>query len=443
MHPLILKLNTSFSIASVRGNKKGVSNCYVFKSRLQEYAQKESFPTPVYETIKEGPSHEPCFRSSVTVNNVTYESLPGFFNRKASEQSAAEIALRQLAKSGISNESITNPVHETGLCKNLLQEYAQKMNYAIPTYTCNKKETPGSKRASFSCTVDIGGIQYIGTSASSKKEAEIRAARTALIAIQSSTLGTEMKSNGQLTVVPIKKKTPESEIKKEKTEKPLKPKKVAFKKKMAERKKLFRKKLDKLTGSTAQDGQQVSVAETNDDSVTPDGDLNLVLESNLLSLKEHENVEEMGEAENVQKVAEQADMVVEAENVQRVAEQADMVVEAHNVPRVAEQADLVVEAQNVHKVAEQADMGVEAKNLQKVAEQADMGVEAEHVQRVEKQADMVVEAENVQRVVKQPDMAVEAENVQKVGVQADVVEAEIVKKEGEQTEVSHDLALAG
>ncbi|KAI6689216.1 hypothetical protein NL676_026044 [Syzygium grande] len=110
----------------------GVSNCYVFKSRLQEYAQKVGRPTPVYETIKEGPSHEPSFRSTVIVNDVRYDSLPGFFNRKAAEQSAAEVALLELAKSGEISDSISQPVHETGLCKNLLQEYAQKMNYAIP-----------------------------------------------------------------------------------------------------------------------------------------------------------------------------------------------------------------------------------------------------------------------------------------------------------------------
>lgn len=94
----------------------GVSNCYVFKSRLQEYAQKAGLPTPVYETIKDGPSHEPCFRSTVIVNDVRYDSLPGFFNRKAAEQSAAEVALMELAKSGEVNQSITQPV-VSSLCK--------------------------------------------------------------------------------------------------------------------------------------------------------------------------------------------------------------------------------------------------------------------------------------------------------------------------------------
>lgn len=88
----------------------GVSNCYVFKSRLQEYAQKKGLPTPVYETIKEGPSHEPSFRSTVIVNDVRYDSLLGFFNRKAAEQSAAEVALMELSKSVDINICISLPV---------------------------------------------------------------------------------------------------------------------------------------------------------------------------------------------------------------------------------------------------------------------------------------------------------------------------------------------
>ncbi|KAG6436412.1 hypothetical protein SASPL_101310 [Salvia splendens] len=160
-----------------------VSNCYVFKSQLQEYCQKMGLITPVYETIKEGPSHEPIFKSAVVVNNVRYYSLPGFFNRKAAEQSAAEVALVELAKSNNVNCGISQPVHETGLCKNLLQEYAQKMNYAIPLYDCHKEEREG-KVPIYSCVVEIGNIKYIGASAGTKKEAEIKAARTALLAIQ-------------------------------------------------------------------------------------------------------------------------------------------------------------------------------------------------------------------------------------------------------------------
>ncbi|XP_006664872.2 pentatricopeptide repeat-containing protein At2g38420, mitochondrial-like isoform X1 [Oryza brachyantha] len=94
---------------------EGVENCYVFKSRLQEYAQKAGLQTPEYHTLKEGPSHEPIFKSTVVINNTKYDSLPGFFNRKAAEQSAAEVALMEIVKSIPTNANIP-AVQETGLC---------------------------------------------------------------------------------------------------------------------------------------------------------------------------------------------------------------------------------------------------------------------------------------------------------------------------------------
>ncbi|KAH8516298.1 hypothetical protein Peur_047578 [Populus x canadensis] len=245
----------------------GVSNCYVFKSRLQEYAQKAGLPTPVYETIKEGPSHEPSFRSTVTVKDVRYDSLPGFFNRKAAEQSAAEVALVELAKAGEINESTSQPVNETGLCKNLLQEYAQKMNYAIPLYECQKDETPG-RGLVFKCTVEIGGIRYIGASTKTKKEAEIKAARTALLAIQSS--GSDKQSgSSQLTVIPCRKRGVEASFQEEAENVP-KPKKARFKKKML-KKKLSRDRINNVQSELTEklnivNGQSGSEADQTDKS---------------------------------------------------------------------------------------------------------------------------------------------------------------------------------
>ncbi|XP_073054801.1 double-stranded RNA-binding protein 1-like isoform X2 [Primulina eburnea] len=205
-----------------------VSNCYFFKSRLQEYAQKAGIRTPVYETIKEGPSHEPSFRSTVIVNDVRYDSLPGFSNRKAAEQSAAEVALMELANLVDMKFGISQPVHDTGLCKNLLQEYAQKMNYAIPLYECHLDNQSG-KKPMYSCVLDIGGIKYIGASASTKKEAEIKVARTALLAIKSTTSAFEDEV-GYHTVVPHKKKVTDLGISTQETAAALKPKKGRFKK---------------------------------------------------------------------------------------------------------------------------------------------------------------------------------------------------------------------
>ncbi|RZC51999.1 hypothetical protein C5167_020423 [Papaver somniferum] len=226
---------------------QGVSSCYVFKSRLQEYAQKNKFLAPVYETLKEGPPHEPYFRSSVIVNDFKYDSLPGFCNRKAAEQSAAEVALVELAKLGNTDDSIRNPVHESGLCKNLLQEYAQKMNYAVPSYVCRMTETRG-KGTSYTSTVDIGGIKYIGAAARTKKEAKLKAARTALLAIQSSTNGSHTNPSGdcQLTVLPPIKKAPEPAAAVDITKKNLKPRKNKFKKRW-QKMKFLKKNGDQVT----------------------------------------------------------------------------------------------------------------------------------------------------------------------------------------------------
>lgn len=239
-----------------------VSNCYVFKSLLQEYAQKAKLPNPTYNTIKEGPSHEPSFRSTVIVDDVTYDSLPGFFSRRDAEQSAAEVALKALANSGAMGECISQPVHDTGLCKNLLQAYAQKMNFAIPLYVCYKDEKHGMTGL-FSCTVDIGGMKYIGGAAKSKKEAELKAARTALLAIQSDPSVSSMKvdaSSSTFTVVPGKKKVSDSVIKSQETSAALKPKKGRYKKRP--RKRLNRGK----NGQNAKDNVNVN----NEGQVAPE-----------------------------------------------------------------------------------------------------------------------------------------------------------------------------
>ncbi|KAJ6826953.1 double-stranded RNA-binding protein 8-like [Iris pallida] len=218
-----------------------MESCYVFKSLLQEYTQRVGFSTPVYQTEKDGPSHEPVFKSTVIVNDVKYESLPGFLNGKAAEQSAAEVTIIELQKSGKTNVNIPT-VHETGLCKNLLQEYAQKMNYAIPSYICKKHSSgPNHGPNYFTCTIDIGGIHYIGAVAKTKKEAEIKAARTALLAIQQ----TATNGASRYIVVPGKKKAKEEARSRSVEE--LKPKKVSFKKR--KRSKKFRRTKDDVAAA--------------------------------------------------------------------------------------------------------------------------------------------------------------------------------------------------
>ncbi|KAL7116022.1 hypothetical protein ACP275_04G216800 [Erythranthe tilingii] len=243
------KVNPSNQDSQVKDGPS-VSNCFLFKSRLQEFSQKAGFTSPVYETIKEGRSHEPSFKSTVIVNNVRYDSLPGFFNRKTAEQSAAEVALMKLSNSADMEFGISQPVHETGLCKNLLQEYAQKMNYAIPLYECLKEERQG-KTPMYSCTVEVGGIKYIGASANTKKEAEIKAARTALISLSEN----QTSSNSVYTVVPQKKKASDHGIAAQEVPTPAvkKPKKRSLKKKMQQQQ--WKKKRRALKrGTSGQEG---------------------------------------------------------------------------------------------------------------------------------------------------------------------------------------------
>ena len=71
--------------------------------------------------------------------------------------------------------------HESGLCKNILQQYAQKCHFALPVYTFVKSGETHSPL--FNGSVKIGGVTYTGGICKSKKEAEIKAAKTALIAI--------------------------------------------------------------------------------------------------------------------------------------------------------------------------------------------------------------------------------------------------------------------
>ncbi|KAF9608641.1 hypothetical protein IFM89_010425, partial [Coptis chinensis] len=118
----------------------------------------------------------PCFKSMVIVDNIRYDSLPGFSNCKDAEQSAVEIALMELAKLGSKTEWITIPL-----------QYAQKMKYALPVYICQNSATPG--KMPFTCIVEIGGIQYTGAAARTKRAAEINVARVALLGIQSNPKG--------------------------------------------------------------------------------------------------------------------------------------------------------------------------------------------------------------------------------------------------------------
>lgn len=115
------------------------------------------------------------------------------------------------------------------------------MNYAIPSYECRRKENAG-KEGPFSCSVEIGGIKYIGAAARTRKDAEIKVARTALLAIHSTGCGPIEKSGGNsiYTVTPCKKKATDLGINPQGAAAALKPKKRGtFKKKLPKKRHTF------------------------------------------------------------------------------------------------------------------------------------------------------------------------------------------------------------
>ena len=66
---------------------------------------------------------------------------------------------------------------ETGVCKNLLQETAQRAGVSLPVYTTIRS---GPKHLPlFKCMVEVGGRRFMGDPAKTKKQAEKNAAMAA------------------------------------------------------------------------------------------------------------------------------------------------------------------------------------------------------------------------------------------------------------------------
>lgn len=118
------------------------------------------------------------------------------------------------------------------------------MNYAIPCYEIHKSEKD-TRTTMYSCTVEIGGIKYIGAAASTKKESEKKAARTALLAI-AGPISEDQAGNSIYTVIPQKKKVPDPIISTPETKAAHKSKKARFKKKYPNKK--WAKRKDNSTG---------------------------------------------------------------------------------------------------------------------------------------------------------------------------------------------------
>jgi len=80
---------------------------------------------------------------------------------------------------------------DSGLCKTLLREQLKKLHLPDPYYSWKQSGEGG--KSTYEATVQIAGTRYVGGAAKNKKVAAIKAARTALLAIQ----GEHCKSNAE------------------------------------------------------------------------------------------------------------------------------------------------------------------------------------------------------------------------------------------------------
>ncbi|KAL6006887.1 hypothetical protein ACLOJK_032383 [Asimina triloba] len=154
----------------------GVPEQFLYKNRLQEYAQSLGIPLPIYRTVNEGVQHAPRFRSTVAVDGATYMSVFTFSHRKAAEQDVAKLALEHVSKRLVER---VDPV----FCKSILHEFAAKMKLEKPTYTTTQIESTEPPLPAFVSSLKFDGKNYTGTEGRSKKEAEQMAARAVILSL--------------------------------------------------------------------------------------------------------------------------------------------------------------------------------------------------------------------------------------------------------------------
>ncbi|KAI3738448.1 hypothetical protein L2E82_28480 [Cichorium intybus] len=146
---------------------------HLYKSRLQNYAQKRNVSFPVYACEMQGPPHARLFRARVTIDGATFEGPEFCTTLKDAEHAAAKVAFMALSPDGT--------LEDDCLYKSLLQELAQKKGLLLPVYATNRTGQP--HMPCFASTVEIEGECYVGQEARTKKQAEMNAAKVAFIAL--------------------------------------------------------------------------------------------------------------------------------------------------------------------------------------------------------------------------------------------------------------------
>ncbi|OMO67906.1 Double-stranded RNA-binding protein [Corchorus capsularis] len=169
-----------------KDNAKSNDIRHMYKTLLQNFAQKRNLMLPSYSCEFEGPPHATRFKCKVTINGQTYETLEFFPTIKEAEHAAAKIALSALSPGSFQEEDIS-------FYKNLLQELIQKEGCPLPVYTTTRSGE--AHNPTFVSVVEVKGEVFRGQEAKTKKLAEVLAAKVAYMKLN------DCKSDRGLTVM--------------------------------------------------------------------------------------------------------------------------------------------------------------------------------------------------------------------------------------------------
>ncbi|OMO71126.1 Double-stranded RNA-binding protein [Corchorus capsularis] len=151
----------------------------MYKSKLQELCQQQQWALPRYTCMKDGPDHNPSFKSSVFLNGMSFHSSPSCKSFKESQNDAAKSAFLHFSSSS-SSAATPDAVQKVvvGLYKKLLQQLTEREGLSSnPEYKTVKFGRAHSP--TFFSTVEVEGVVYHGEGGKSKKEAELNAAKVA------------------------------------------------------------------------------------------------------------------------------------------------------------------------------------------------------------------------------------------------------------------------
>ncbi|GAY50812.1 hypothetical protein CUMW_129610 [Citrus unshiu] len=123
----------------------------MYKTKVQELCHQKRWSLPRYSTMKDGADHDPRFKSSVSVNGLSFHSSVSCKSSKESQNDAAKLAFLHFT-------SPPPPPNVQCRYKSVLQNYARRKNLDSPLYS-SIREGP-AHACSFKARVTIDGHTF-------------------------------------------------------------------------------------------------------------------------------------------------------------------------------------------------------------------------------------------------------------------------------------------